>query len=581
VISGSQLITGSIILTGSISATQGVTASLFGTSSWAQNAVTSSYILNAISASFASTASSVNTLNQNVLITGSLTVGATSAGAAENTLIIGPAPAGGAGEGGQLLLQAKGDTGYTSASMLDTWQNQFRILRGTNAASDALIAQWNLHTKQMQLPAYTSPSSFPGTATANLSIDSGGNIITTAIGSSLSGGSTNYIARWSSSTTLTTGSLFDNGTNVGVGNQSPLYKLDVTGDIRATGAVYANANGQMYFRGGDDAELWDINVANTLGVYGQQDQTVASIKLGSGGGTISGRSSNIGIGTINPTSASLTVNGNVWATSFTGSLFGTASWAQNAVTSSYILNAVSASFAATASSADSFLVRQSITASNALITGTLTAQTIVAQVITSSTDFVTGSTRFGSLLTNTHQFTGSVTITGSLTVSGPSTFNGVVTANNLTGSLFGTASWAQNSTSASFAQSTISASYAQTASYANDFTIRTRLFFDQTLTDYATVASSIVGSNNLFTQATGSYSSAFFKYTVSNSTNARTGEVLAVWNGASVEFTDFSTVDLGATSPVTCSVSIVGADVLFNVQTNTSGWRIKSMATFM
>ena len=583
-LNGKLDISGSTFITGSLNVSGGITGSLFGTSSWAQNAVTSSYVLNAISASFASTASYVNPLNQNVLITGSLTVGATSVGANENTLILGPSPAGGAGEGGQLLLQAKGDSGYTSASMIDTWQNQFRILRGTNAASDALVAQWNLHTKQMQLPAYTSTTSFPGTATANLSVDSNGNVITTSPSSTVTGGSTNYITKWASSTTLTTGSLFDSASRVGINNINPAYSLDVTGDIRATTAIYANANGQMYFRGGDDAELWDINVANTLGVYGQQDQTVASIKLGSGGGTISGRSNNIGIGTINPTSASLTVNGNVWATSFTGSLFGTASWAQNAVTSSYILNAVSASFAttaATASSADSFLVRQSITASNALITGTLTAQTIVAQVITSSTDFVTGSTRFGSLLSNTHQFTGSVTITGSFAVNGPSTFNGVVTANNLTGSLFGTSSWAQNATSASFAQSTVSASYAQTASYANDFTVRTRLFFDQTLTDYATVASSIVGSNNLFTQATGSYSSAFFKYTVSNSTNARTGEVLAVWNGASVEFTDFSTVDLGATSPVTCSVSIVGADVLFNVQTNTSGWRIKSMATFM
>lgn len=74
--------------------------------------------------------------------------------------------------------------------------------------------------------------------------------------------------------------------------------------------------------------------------------------------------------------------------SFSGSLFGTSSWATNSIT---------------ASSADDFLVR-----------GTLTAQTIVAQVITSSVQYITGSTQFGSLLSNTHQFTGSVSITGSL-----------------------------------------------------------------------------------------------------------------------------------------------------------------------
>jgi hypothetical protein len=41
--------------------------------------------------------------------------------------------------------------------------------------------------------------------------------------------------------------------------------------------------------------------------------------------------------------------------------------------------------------------------------------------ITSSIDFVTGSTRFGSLLANTHAFTGSVGMTGSLAVIGNAT----------------------------------------------------------------------------------------------------------------------------------------------------------------
>jgi len=70
--------------------------------------------------------------------------------------------------------------------------------------------------------------------------------------------------------------------------------------------------------------------------------------------------------------------------SFTGSLLGTA---------------------ATASYADNFTVG-----------GTLTAQTINVQIITSSIEFNTGSTRNGALSTNTHQFTGSVLMTGSLTV---------------------------------------------------------------------------------------------------------------------------------------------------------------------
>jgi hypothetical protein len=46
--------------------------------------------------------------------------------------------------------------------------------------------------------------------------------------------------------------------------------------------------------------------------------------------------------------------------------------------------------------------------------GTITAQTLVVQTVTSSIEFVTGSTRNGSLASNTHEFTGSVSVTGSL-----------------------------------------------------------------------------------------------------------------------------------------------------------------------
>lgn len=84
-----------------------------------------------------------------------------------------------------------------------------------------------------------------------------------------------------------------------------------------------------------------------------------------------------------------------------------------------IASASFATTAATASSADNLLVRS-----------TLTAQTLVVQTITSSVDFVTGSTRFGSTGSNTHQFTGSVSVTGSLTTNGAGTFTNIYTTGN-------------------------------------------------------------------------------------------------------------------------------------------------------
>jgi peptidoglycan hydrolase CwlO-like protein len=84
------------------------------------------------------------------------------------------------------------------------------------------------------------------------------------------------------------------------------------------------------------------------------------------------------------------------------------------------LNNRTSSFATTGS--NTFNGTQTITGSilqsgNFTSTGTITAQTLIVQTITSSQDFVTGSTRFGTLTSNTHQFTGSVSASGSLNIN--------------------------------------------------------------------------------------------------------------------------------------------------------------------
>jgi hypothetical protein len=160
----------------SISSSYSVSSSQAVSSSFA---TTASYVLQSVSASFSSTASFVNTLNQNVLITGSLTIASSSIGPNENTVTLGARDT--AGEGGQIGFNAPGGI-YTSASMLDNYQNRFRILKGTNNGSTEEVASWNLHTKQMVLNGYTSTTSFPGTAAATLAVDSSGNVITTTGG---------------------------------------------------------------------------------------------------------------------------------------------------------------------------------------------------------------------------------------------------------------------------------------------------------------------------------------------------------------------------------------------------------------
>jgi len=101
-------------------------------------------------------------------------------------------------------------------------------------------------------------------------------------------------------------------------------------------------------------------------------------------------------------------------------------------------------------SANTFYANQTING-NLVVTGSITA---LQYIISSSVIYITssnfsGSTVFGNTMDDTHQFTGSVYITGSLT------------SPSITGSLFGTASWA---VSASRAISALTASFVSVSS---------------------------------------------------------------------------------------------------------------------
>jgi len=76
----------------------------------------------------------------------------------------------------------------------------------------------------------------------------------------------------SSGGSATCSSIYDDGSNIGLGNVAPAYKLDVTGTIRANSVsgvsnrpVYADANGQLV-----------TNVAHSGNGYSLFDMTVFS-----------------------------------------------------------------------------------------------------------------------------------------------------------------------------------------------------------------------------------------------------------------------------------------------------------------
>jgi hypothetical protein len=141
-------------------------------------------------------------------------------------------------------------------------------------------------------PGSSGTSGSAGTSGVSGSPGSPGSSGTSGTSVSVSG-TTNTVVKFTSATTIGNSSITDDGTTV----QTSL-------------PIKTTVNGALTFQGGDDSALYDINVANTLGVYGVQNSAVGAIKLGSGGPVLYGLTGYLGIGTTSPGQA-LDVNGRI------------------------------------------------------------------------------------------------------------------------------------------------------------------------------------------------------------------------------------------------------------------------------
>jgi hypothetical protein len=101
------------------------------------------------------------------------------------------------------------------------------------------------------------------------------------------------------------------------------------------------------------------------------------------------------------------------------------------------------------------------------------------------------------------------------------------------------------------------------------------------LFDTYVITAGSTGTYSIFTQITGSYTSAFMKYTVSNGVNSRAGEFVTVWNGTNIVNYDTSTTDIGNTANISLTALIVSNTVQIEAITLSSGWKIKALVTFI
>jgi hypothetical protein len=88
------------------------------------------------------------------------------------------------------------------------------------------------------------------------------------------------------------------------------------------------------------------------------------------------------------------------------------------------------------------------------------------------------------------------------------------------------------------------------------------------------------GTNVVSSDATGSYTAAFYNYTISKGSNARSGQISSVWNGSSIVYNETSTVDIGSTNGAYFTVSLGSGNVQLNF-TSDGGWAFKTSTTLL
>jgi len=78
------------------------------------------------------------------------------------------------------------------------------------------------------------------------------------------------------------------------------------------------------------------------------------------------------------------------------------------------------------------------------------------------------------------------------------------------------------------------------------------------------------------TVAVASYTSAQFDYYVQDGTNYRAGTVVGVWDGSNIEYTDFSTADIGDSADAVWSMDISGGNARLKLSASAGTWTVKT-----
>jgi hypothetical protein len=102
------------------------------------------------------------------------------------------------------------------------------------------------------------------------------------------------------------------------------------------------------------------------------------------------------------------------------------------------------------------------------------------------------------------------------------------------------------------------------------------LLVSQSLLRNQNILITAAGTNALTNDLTGSYTAAFYNYTLASASNARAGQFTAVWNGNDIQYMDNSTVDIGNTSGAVLNATLSNGLIVVSGVFATGNWNFKS-----
>jgi hypothetical protein len=85
------------------------------------------------------------------------------------------------------------------------------------------------------------------------------------------------------------------------------------------------------------------------------------------------------------------------------------------------------------------------------------------------------------------------------------------------------------------------------------------------------------GTTTVYTIPQSAYTGAFFEYTVSDGTNLRAGNIMSIWSGVTVNFTETQTTDIGSTSAIAFTMSANTTNVVLQTSATTNNWTVKTI----